>query len=138
MRPTLCFASLMVLFSPVARSESLSPSADRPAPGDEKKPRDAEPSEAFRAFVANVVIKAARADGRVIIDRGIEVRLFRIGDVVDARVGIKLYSVTVDSGVGTVVFQEMTGALLARKVDQKGEESPSRQSQRSPSVRFRS
>jgi hypothetical protein len=75
-----------------------------------------QPSEAFRKFVQELSVMAAIEDGRLIVKQGAVAHVYRTGDVLDAKSGVKLCSVTFDSGEGVAVFQEKTGAFLSRKV----------------------
>jgi len=119
MRFTPGLVLAIALVSPVARSANPPPAADQAAPADERKQSGAAPSDAFSAFVASLPIRAADPRGRILAGPSGSGRLFRIGDVVDATIGVRLHSVRVESGVATIVFEEKTGALLARQIPQK-------------------
>jgi hypothetical protein len=114
----LCLVPIMAQFSLTAQAASPPVPDGQSATTEKTITIGAEPSEAFRAFVAAPAILGAK-DGRLLVDRGSEKRLYRIGDVFDAKLGIKLYSISFESGGAIVVFQEKTGALLDKKVGQK-------------------
>ncbi|MBI5768107.1 MAG: hypothetical protein HZA93_09945 [Verrucomicrobia bacterium] len=76
----------------------------------------AEASEAFRAVVARLAIKGAHPEGRILVDYGNHARLYRCGDVVDEKLGIKLHAFSVEGGTAVLVFQDQTGAQVSRKV----------------------
>ncbi len=76
----------------------------------------AEPSEALRSRVEAIAITGAHPKGMILVDYGGHSRLYRRGEVVDEKLGIKLHAFTVEGSTAVLVFQDRSGSQVSRKV----------------------